>query len=101
MIDRDALADIAAETIHAVDPGHTGRPVEDYADIAGELADRVQAAVSQLELVEWLSTVLPGEGATREADVQTIAGAVFADLHEVSSSPLIEQIDPEAATPSA
>ena len=96
MIDRDALADIAAETIHAVDPGDTGRPVEGWADVAGELADRVQAAVSQLELVEWLSTVLPGEGATREADAQTIASAVFSELHEVSSSPLIEQIDPEA-----
>jgi hypothetical protein len=96
MIDRDALADIAAETIHAVDPGDTGRSVADYAGIAGELADRVEAAVSQLELVEWLSTVLPGEGAAREADAQTIAGAVFAELHAVSSSPLIEQIDPDA-----
>ena len=96
MIDRDALADIAAETIHAVDPGGVGRPVEEYGEIARELADRVQAAVSQLELVEWLSTVLPGEGASREADARTIAGAVFAELHEVSSSPLIEQIDPEA-----
>ncbi|PSL38883.1 hypothetical protein CLV49_2513 [Labedella gwakjiensis] len=96
MIDRDALADIAAETIHAVDPGGSGRPAEAYADVAGELADRVQAAVSQLELTEWLSTVLPGEGAERDADARTIVSAVFADLHEVSSSPLIEQIDPEA-----
>jgi hypothetical protein len=96
MIDRDALADIAAETIHAVDPGGLGRSAEEYAGVAGQLADRVQAAVSQLELVEWLSTVLPGEGATREADAQTIAGAVFAELHAVSSSPLIEQIDSEA-----
>lgn len=96
MIDRDALADIAAETIHAVNPGGLGRSAEDYADVAGELADRVQAAVSQLELVEWLGDVLPGDGATREADARTIASAVFAELHEVSSSPLIEQIDPEA-----
>jgi len=96
MIDRDALADIAAETIHAVDPGGVGGSVEDYGDIARELADRVQAAVSQLELVEWLTSVLPGEGATRAADAQTIAAAVFSELHEVSSSPLIEQIDPEA-----
>ncbi len=91
MIDRDALADIAAETITAVDPGGEGRSSDEYRDIAGDLADRVQAGLSQQELIEWLSEVLPGDQDAREADAQTIAGAVVEQLDGVSSSPLIEQ----------
>lgn len=91
MIDRDALADIAAETITAVDPGGDGRSSEEYRDIAGDLADRVQAGLSQQELAEWLSAVLPGDQSAREADAQTIAGAVLEQLGEVSTSPLLEQ----------
>jgi hypothetical protein len=101
MIDRDALAELAAETITAVDPGGSGRSSDEYREIAGELADRVQAGLSQQELTEWLSAAIPGDADEREADAQTIAGAVFAELDAVSSSPLIEQIDPEAPTPSA
>jgi hypothetical protein len=91
MIDRDALADIAAETITAVDPGGSGRSSDEYREIAAGLADRVQAGLSQQELVEWLSGVLPGDESTRDADAQTIAGAVVEQLGEVSTSPLLEQ----------
>lgn len=96
MIDRDALADIAAETITAVDPDGAGRSSDEYREIAGGLADRVQAGLSQQELVEWLSGVLPGDEASRATDAQTIAGAVLEQLGDVSTSPLLEQPgDPE------
>jgi hypothetical protein len=91
MIDRDALADIAAETITAVDPDGAGRSSDEYREIAGGLADRVQAGLSQQELVEWLNGVLPGDEASRDADAQTIASAVVEQLGDVSTSPLLEQ----------
>ncbi|RWZ68601.1 hypothetical protein ELQ92_05210 [Labedella populi] len=91
MIDRDALADIAAETITAVDPDGAGRSSDEYREIAGGLADRVQAGLSQQELVEWLNGVLPGDEGSRDADAQTIASAVVEQLADVSTSPLLEQ----------